>query len=114
MPKTKLRFPGGGGSLSRYHAWHGYQLSNFFNNVTPKGAGVQATRSAGPFCFRRYATKPTPAKPKIIITQVEGSGTAEVSAYAVVKSETTHDPSVGTVSIIALKGLVEMKPQNCV
>jgi hypothetical protein len=26
---------------------------------------------------RRYAMKPTPAKPKIIIAQVEGSGTAE-------------------------------------
>ena len=28
------------------------------------------------FDFRRYAMKPTPTKPRIIIAQVEGSGTA--------------------------------------
>ena len=28
------------------------------------------------FDFRRYATKPTPAKPRIIMAQVAGSGTA--------------------------------------
>ena len=56
--------------------------------------------------------KPTPAKPRIIIAHVEGSGTAEFSACAVVKSETTHDPSVGTVSVIALKGSVETKPKK--
>ena len=33
-------------------------------------------RSAGPFCFRRYAMKPMPKKPRIIMAQVEGSGTA--------------------------------------
>ena len=38
----------------------------------------QARESAAPFCFRRYAMKPTPQKPKIIIAQVEGSGTAAV------------------------------------
>jgi hypothetical protein len=43
-------------------------------------AGDQATRSAGPFCFRRYAIKPMPKKPWIIIAQVEGSGTAVVNA----------------------------------
>jgi cation diffusion facilitator CzcD-associated flavoprotein CzcO len=30
------------------------------------------------FDFRRYAMKPTPAKPRIIMAQVEGSGTAAV------------------------------------
>jgi hypothetical protein len=74
----------------------------------------QAAINAG-FDLRRYAMKPTPAKPRSIMAHVLGSGTAEVSACAfVVKSETTHDASVGTVSVIALKGSVEMKPKNCV
>ena len=29
------------------------------------------------FVFRRYAMKPMPAKPKIIIAQVEGSGNVQ-------------------------------------
>jgi hypothetical protein len=40
------------------------------------GQGDQATLSAGPFCSRRYAMKPSPQKPRIIIAHVEGSGTA--------------------------------------
>src|ERR1700743_689798 len=39
-------------------------------------AGYQVTLSVAPFCFRRYAMKPTPKKPRSIIAQVEGSGTA--------------------------------------
>jgi hypothetical protein len=35
----------------------------------------QAAIDAG-FDFRRYAMKPMPAKPRIIIADVEGSGTA--------------------------------------
>jgi hypothetical protein len=41
-----------------------------------KGAGDQAMRNDAPFGFRRYAMKPSPQKPKIIIAQVEASGTA--------------------------------------
>ena len=37
----------------------------------------QAAIKAG-FDFRRYAMKPMPAKPRIIMAQVEGSGTAVV------------------------------------
>ncbi len=37
----------------------------------------QAASNAG-FAFRRYAMKPMPAKPRIIIAHVEGSGTAEM------------------------------------
>jgi hypothetical protein len=37
----------------------------------------QATRNATPD-LRRYAINPTPKKPRIIIAQVEGSGTAEM------------------------------------
>ena len=33
--------------------------------------GDQATRSAGPFCLRRYAMKPIPAKPRTIIALVK-------------------------------------------
>jgi hypothetical protein len=39
----------------------------------------QAAINAG-FDFRRYAMKPTPAKPRIIMAQVEGSGTALIVA----------------------------------
>jgi hypothetical protein len=39
----------------------------------------QAVIKAG-FDFRRYAMKPTPAKPRIIIAHVEGSGTAPTLA----------------------------------
>jgi hypothetical protein len=39
----------------------------------------QTSRSAGQFCFRRYAMKPTPQKPRIIMAQVDGSGMAEAS-----------------------------------
>ena len=45
----------------------------------------QARRSADPFCFRRYAMKPTPMKPKIIMAQVDGSGTAAMIGAAAVK-----------------------------
>ena len=38
----------------------------------------QAAINAG-FDFRRYAMKPTPAKPRSIIAQVVGSGTAAVA-----------------------------------
>jgi hypothetical protein len=38
---------------------------------------VHAALNAG-FDFRRYARKPTPMKPRIIIAHVEGSGTAAV------------------------------------
>lgn len=36
----------------------------------------QAIRNAVPFSLRRYAMKPRPPKPRIIMAQVEGSGTA--------------------------------------
>ena len=36
----------------------------------------QVTRNCCPLCFRRYAMKPTPINPRIIIAHVEGSGTA--------------------------------------
>jgi hypothetical protein len=39
----------------------------------------QARRSAGPLLLRRYAMKARPTKPRIIMAQVEGSGTAAVS-----------------------------------
>jgi hypothetical protein len=43
-------------------------------------AGDQAKRREGPrsACLRRYAMKPSPQKPRIIMAQVEGSGTAAV------------------------------------
>ena len=41
----------------------------------------QAAINAG-FEFRRYAIKPMPAKPRIIIAHVEGSGTALVGPSA--------------------------------
>ena len=41
----------------------------------------QAQRGAAP--FRRYAMKPTPQKPRIIIAQVEGSGTPDTSVKRV-------------------------------
>ena len=41
----------------------------------PIGQGDQATLSAVLFCFRRYAMKPRPKNPRIIMAQVEGSGT---------------------------------------
>jgi hypothetical protein len=44
--------------------------------------------SEDPFCLRRYAVKPRPQKPRIIIAQVEGSGTA---AWSV--SVPTRNPS---------------------
>lgn len=43
---------------------------------------VQANRTAA-FGLRRKAMKPMPAKPRIIIAQVEGSGTAAVNCSAV-------------------------------
>ena len=43
----------------------------------------QATRTAAPFCLRRYAMKPRPQKPRIIIAHVEGSGTADIVASIV-------------------------------
>jgi hypothetical protein len=48
-------------------------------SLYPNRAGDQATLSAAPFCFRRYAMKPTPMKPRIIIAQVDGSGTPGVT-----------------------------------
>ena len=45
-------------------------------SVAPIGAEDQATRSAELPARRRYVMKPTPAKPRISIAQVEGSGTA--------------------------------------
>ena len=41
----------------------------------------QAAINAG-FDFRRYAMNPTPAKPRIIMAQVEGSGTAATGVSA--------------------------------
>lgn len=49
-------------------------------------ARSQARRSSGLFCLRRYAMKPTPAKPRIIIAHVEGSGTALVNVAEKVAS----------------------------
>src|ERR1700733_31257 len=46
-------------------------------SLKPDGDVGQATRSAP--LFRRYATKPSPQKPRIIMAQVEGSGTALVT-----------------------------------
>ena len=45
-------------------------------SLYPDRAGDQATLSAAPFCLRRCAMKPRPQKPRIIMAQVEGSGTA--------------------------------------
>jgi hypothetical protein len=56
-------------------------------------AGVQAARNARPFCFRRYAMKPTPKKPRITIAQVEGSGTAAMSV-PVPKVSTPVSPTI--------------------
>ena len=42
----------------------------------------QASRSLPP--FRRYAMKPTPQKPRIIIAQVDGSGTAGANSEVIV------------------------------
>jgi hypothetical protein len=41
-----------------------------------ENAGDQVALKADPFCFRRYAMKQRPQKPRIIIAQVDGSGTA--------------------------------------
>lgn len=45
-----------------------------------KFALITGGSSNAGFDFRRYAMKPTPAKPKIIIAHVAGSGTAETDA----------------------------------
>src|SRR3984957_4655848 len=45
----------------------------------------QARRSAGPLLLRRYAMKPRPTKPKIIMAQVEGSGTAATTGASIEK-----------------------------
>jgi hypothetical protein len=42
----------------------------------------QAAIKAG-FDFRRYVMKPMPAKPRIIMAHVEGSGTAVVNGVTV-------------------------------
>ena len=47
----------------------------------------QATMAAG-FDFRRYAMKPTPAKPNSIMAQVDGSGTGDAMSNKVVLSMT--------------------------
>ncbi len=39
----------------------------------------QAAANALPFCLRLYAMKPRPQKPRIIMANVEGSGTAVVN-----------------------------------
>ncbi len=62
----------------------------------------QVAINAG-FDFRRYAVKPTPAKPRIIMAHVEGSGTAEVAAKTPglkANSPPKSDENMG--SIIAL------------
>jgi hypothetical protein len=41
------------------------------------------------FGFRRYAMKPTPAKPRIIIAHVEGSGTADARVIETLVSPIT-------------------------
>ena len=62
--------PGGLSKISEFEKPR--RRAAFSSNLCPD----QATRSPGPLRFRRYAKKPTPAKPKTIIAQVEGSGTA--------------------------------------
>jgi hypothetical protein len=54
----------------------------------------QARRSDGPPCFRRYVMKPRPMKPRIIMAQVEGSGTAEREGRNVTdKKGTSYAPA---------------------
>src|ERR1700722_19007668 len=62
-----------------------------------------ARRSDGPLCFPRYATKPTPMKPRIIMAQVEGSGTAETASVP------TPKPTPGPVSKMSLPETVPME-----
>jgi hypothetical protein len=45
----------------------------------------QAKRNAGLAALRRYAKKPMPKKPRIIMPQVAGSGTAETPAVPTAK-----------------------------
>lgn len=55
----------------------------------------QAAIAAG-FAFRRYAMKPRPAKPSIIIAHVEGSGTAETGLLPIpslMRSENWFPPT---------------------
>jgi hypothetical protein len=47
-------------------------------SLNPDGDVGQAKRNDGPL-FRRYAIKPSPQKPRMIIAQVEGSGMAATS-----------------------------------
>jgi hypothetical protein len=51
----------------------GRQMAAFHNAINR--LPCQASRKAE-LDLRRYATKPIPKKPRIIIAQVEGSGTA--------------------------------------
>jgi hypothetical protein len=79
-------------------------VANSYRTKRPPEGGLsvarcnadQAKRSAGPFRFRRYAMKPTPKKPRIIMAQVEGSGTAVVMPVVGPKNKSTPD-ELGTV-----------------
>jgi hypothetical protein len=57
----------------------------------------QPKRNTG-FDFRRYAMKPTPAKPSIIMAQVEGSGTADASAPTPPVAVAAPGPVVGPLA----------------
>jgi hypothetical protein len=74
----------------------------------------QAAINAG-FDFRRYAMKPTPAKPRIIIAQVEGSGTApaEKVTLSMPKASLNHSgKSRLRTKLSFVKGVSEVNPKN--
>jgi hypothetical protein len=68
----------------------------------PDRAGDQATRSAAAL-FRRYARKLKPQKPRIIMAQVDGSGTAEIADElpipSLISRENRLPPKVGPIKI---------------
>jgi len=79
--------------LNRWTQWSALDCSSAKIDQTqrPPGGGLSVSRSAGDqatlstvlFCFRRYVMKPTPQKPRIIMAQVEGSGTPETTGALV-------------------------------
>jgi hypothetical protein len=64
-------------SLSNFNVKHKLQSPKARLSIRKVMLVDQAAIRTG-FDFRRYAMKPKPAKPRIIIAHVEGSGTADM------------------------------------
>src|SRR6478735_830595 len=60
---------------------------------------------------RRYAMKLTPAKPRIIMAQVEGSGTAP--GTLIVKASRPQNSPLTLLIVRLVNSLVSVKPKYC-